>query len=140
MPRFVLFCLALLAASASLAGEKTFAPSQSGFTEFTMPSGNIGCIYTPEGGSAVHVPSDGGPELSCDRVEPQYRRYVLSKEGPGVELAEVGDASCCSIDNILDYGDVWQEGPYRCESTRGGLICQTGQHGFFISRKNIELW
>src|SRR6218665_995514 len=61
--------------------------------EFVLPSGNIGCIYTPEGGTDVYVPEDGGPELACDRVEPRYVRAILSAKGPGRLLKNVGDPS-----------------------------------------------
>ena len=46
---------------------------------FVMPSGNIGCTYIPEGGTDVYEPVDGGPELSCDRIEPKYLRATLGR-------------------------------------------------------------
>ena len=59
------FAFFMLAAPA-LAVE--FEPNDQGFTEFNMPSGNIGCFYVPAGGTDVYKTSDGGAELSCDRV------------------------------------------------------------------------
>ena len=69
-----------------------------------LPSGNIGCIYTPEGGTEVYQPADGGPELTCDRVEPRYVRATLSREGEATLFNDVNDQSCCSAGPVLDYG------------------------------------
>lgn len=107
--------------------------------EFVLPSGNIGCIYTPEGGTGVYVPADGGPELACDRVEPRYVRAVLSRKGPGRLLKNVGDPGCCGASRVLDYGQRWSAGPFSCLSTRKGLACERGDgHSFFLSRARIE--
>ena len=65
----------LMLAAPALAVE--FEPNDQGFTEFNMPSGNIGCFYMPDGGTDVYKTSDGGAELSCDRVEPSYVRVML---------------------------------------------------------------
>ncbi|MDQ0321781.1 hypothetical protein QO002_003919 [Pararhizobium capsulatum DSM 1112] len=107
--------------------------------EFVLPSGNIGCIYTPKGGTDVYRPADGGPELVCDRVEPRYVRAVLSRTGPGDLLRDVGDPSCCSAGPVLDYGQRWSAGPFSCLSTRKGLACKRDDgHSFFLSRARIE--
>lgn len=58
-----------------------FEPNDQGFTEFNMPSGNIGYFYVPAGGTDVYKTSDGGAELSCDRVEPSYVRVQLGASG-----------------------------------------------------------
>jgi len=106
---------------------------------FVLPSGNIGCIYTPEGGTSVYLPQDGGPELACDRVEPRYVRATLSAGGPATLDKNVGDASCCSASTILDYGQTWRQGPFSCTSTRTGLSCERGDgHAFFLSRRRID--
>ncbi|HTO33703.1 MAG TPA: hypothetical protein VL202_21410 [Pararhizobium sp.] len=106
--------------------------------EFVLPSGNIGCIYTPEGGTAVYQPADGGPELSCDRIEPRYVRATLSREGAATLYKDVGDQSCCSAGPVLDYGETWTAGPFSCLSTRTGLSCERDDgHSFFLSRKRL---
>ncbi|OJF91443.1 hypothetical protein AX760_23500 [Pararhizobium antarcticum] len=106
---------------------------------FVLPSGNIGCIYTPEGGTSVYRPQDGGPELACDRVEPRYVRATLSADGPATLDKNVGDPSCCSVAPVLDYGETWRQGPFSCTSTRTGLTCDRGDgHTFFLSRRRIE--
>ncbi len=106
--------------------------------EFVLPSGNIGCIYTPEGGTEVYHPADGGPELSCDRVEPRYVRATLSRKGAATLVNDVGDPSCCSAGPVLDYGQTWTAGPFSCLSTRTGLACERNDgHSFFLSRKRL---
>ncbi|WP_426126855.1 hypothetical protein [Pararhizobium sp. PWRC1-1] len=107
--------------------------------EFVLPSGNIGCIYTPEGGTEVYQPADGGPELSCDRVEPRYVRATLSRKGAATLVNDVGDPSCCSARPVLDYGQAWTAGPFSCLSTRTGLSCERSDgHSFFLSRKRLN--
>ncbi len=53
MIRFAAASLAFfMLAAPALAVE--FEPNDQGFTEFNMPSGNIGCFYTPAGGTDVY--------------------------------------------------------------------------------------
>lgn len=107
--------------------------------EFVLPSGNIGCIYTPAGGTETYQPVGGGPELSCDRVEPRYVRATLTGSGPAVLISTVGDQSCCSAGPVLDYGQTWRAGPFSCLSTRTGLSCERNDgHSLFLSRKRIN--
>jgi len=107
--------------------------------EFVLPSGNIGCVYTPEGGTEVYQPADGGPELSCDRVAPRYVRATLSRDGAATLLKDVGDRGCCSASSVLDYGETWAAGPFSCVSTRTGLSCERNDgHSFFLSRRRLN--
>lgn len=108
--------------------------------EFVLPSGNIGCIYTPKGGVPVYQPVDGGPELSCDRVEPKYVRIILGPKGDAKLYKNVGDASCCSAGPKLAYGKSWKAGPFKCKSSTSGLDCRRGSHGFFMSRSRVEAY
>jgi hypothetical protein len=117
-----------------------FEPNDQGQIEFTMPSGNIGCIFTPKGGTENYEPADGGPELICDRVEPSYVRVVLGPHGKALRINDVGDASCCGSDNIFDYDGIWQRGRFTCESAMTGLTCSRGNHGFTMSRRSIDTW
>jgi hypothetical protein len=116
-----------------------FRAEASGQTNFVMPSQNIGCVYTPEGGTPLYKPLDGGPELSCDRVEPQYVRVVLTPSSLR-RFDEVGDGGCCGVENVFAYGSRWSAGPFTCESATSGLTCMRADgRGFVISRANIEL-
>lgn len=106
---------------------------------FMMPSGNIGCVYTPAGGTAVYQPQDGGPELACDIVAPRYVRATLGRAGAATLNHAVGDPSCCSADTVLDYGQGWAQGPFSCVSERTGLSCRRQDgHGFVLSRAQVS--
>lgn len=112
----------------------------AGQVEFVLPSGNIGCIYTPQGGTDVYQPVGGGPELSCDRVEPQYVRIILGPTGKAVLHKNVGDASCCSAGPVLSYGKTWKAGPFTCKASTSGLDCRRGAHGFVMSRSKLRAY
>jgi hypothetical protein len=106
---------------------------------FVMPSGNIGCTYVPEGGTEVYQPADGGPELSCDRIEPKYLRATLGRSGKAVVRTNVGDRGCCGGETIVPYGDTWSAGPFTCHSERTGLTCERNDgHSFLISRARVR--
>ena len=135
---------ATLAAALTLpttAAEVELEASDSGQIEFVMPSGNIGCIVTPEGGTDVYQPEDGGPEIMCDRVEPEYVRVVLGADS-AEELDEVADPSCCGADQVLQYGEWTTLEGFVCYSERTGLTCNTEDeaHGFKLARAGIETW
>lgn len=107
--------------------------------EFVMPSGNIGCIYTPAGGTQTYQPADGGPELSCDIIAPRYVRATLGRAGAATINRAVGDPSCCSAGPVLEYGVTWSGGPFSCISERTGLSCRREDgHAFVLSRASIS--
>ena len=108
--------------------------------EFVLPSGNIGCTYTPKGGTSVYQPVDGGPELLCDRVAPSYVRIILGPTGKAVLHKDVGDASCCSAEPVLAYGKEWTAGPFTCKATTKGLTCARGENGFVMSRSRLKVY
>lgn len=113
--------------------------NDEGQVEFMTPSGNIGCLYTPAGGTSFYATADGLAELQCDRVEPAYVRAILGGQGEGVLLDDVGDASCCSITQQIDYEHVVTLGPFQCLSERRGLTCARADgHGFFLSRALVQ--
>lgn len=115
--------------------------SREGQVEFVTPSGNVGCTYTPAGGTSWYDPGHGEAELFCDRVEPAYIRIVLAGAGPAQELADVGEQSCCGAQNVLEYGREVALGPYVCAAETRGLTCTHADgHGFFVSRAAIELY
>jgi hypothetical protein len=122
------------------AGNVQFSAQPGGQIAFVMPSGNIGCTYTPAGGAPHYIPADGGPELSCDRIEPVYLRFVLGRAGPAVRIENVGDPGCCAAENAFAYGARWEFDGYYCESEKTGLTCLRGANGFFISRKETTVW
>ena len=105
---------------------------------FTMPSNNVECTYTTDGGTTTYSTADGRAELQCDRAEPSYVRVVLGSSGKPKLYTNVGDASCCSANYILTYGEVWSQGPFTCLSAPTGLTCTRGSHGFSIAKKAIK--
>ena len=130
----------LVATQPLLAGEQNIEPNDYGQIEFRMPSGNIGCIYTPEGGTDVYQPEGGGAELSCDRVEPSYVRVVLGSDDDTERYDDVGDAGCCG-GKKLAYGNWIELGPFTCWSETTGLTCERDDDtGFLISKATIKLF
>jgi hypothetical protein len=133
--------LAAVLAMPAIAAEVELEANDSGQIEFVMPSGNIGCIVTPEGGTDVYEPEDGGPEIMCDRVEPEYVRVVLGTDS-AEELDEVADPSCCGAEQVLEYGEWAEIEGFLCYSKATGLTCTTDDesHGFSMARAGIETW
>ena len=142
----VIACIAtlavLLGVPAKAAALQQLDANRYGQIEFSTPSGNIGCVYTPAGGTPVYETWDGGAELSCDRVEPHYLRVILGEDGAAerFDANEIGDFGCCSLTQQLDYGFVAEFGPFQCLSDRKGLTCaREDGHGFFLSRALVEV-
>jgi len=122
------------------AGEQSIPASAEGQIEFNTPSDNIGCIYTAAGGTSTYEPQDGGPELSCSRVEPSYVTIILGPKGPATLIKNPGEQPCCSDVTRLAYGNSWSAGPFSCQSSTKGLACTaTNGHGFFISKAKVSV-
>lgn len=123
------------------AAEVELAANDSGQVEFVMPSGNVGCVVTPQGGTDVYQPEGGGPEIMCDRVEPEYVRVVLGADA-AEELDDVGDPSCCGAEQVLQYGQWASMEGFVCYSKKTGLTCNTEDetHGFTMARAGIKTW
>ena len=126
----------LLAAAPVAAKEQVFTAQDTGQISFVMPSGNIGCIYTPAGGTDIYESVDGGPEISCDRIEPIYVNITLGPKGPAVLTENPGEQGCCGGDNVFAYGNTAKLGDFLCSSSDAGLICETAdkKHGLCLSR------
>lgn len=140
MLRLILTALLSVALmSVTYAAERVF-PAVDGLISFSTPTGNIGCTYIPAGGTDVYFPKNGGPELQCDRIEPVHLRFFLYKSGKAERFTNVGDAGCCSAENILVYGDSWRKGPFRCRSQRNVLACTRGKAGFVISPGKTQVY
>ena len=136
----VFAALFVLSVGPACAQEVELEATGDGQIVFSMPSGNIGCIYTPEGGTEFYEPEDGGPELSCDRVAPSYVNIRLGMEG-AIRTDDPGEQGCCGMDQVLEYGSAATLGPFMCASSTRGLACETedGAHGFFLSRARISV-
>jgi hypothetical protein len=118
----------------------SFNAEGNGQINFVMPSKNIGCTYTPAGGTPVYEPFDGGPELSCDRIAPKYVRLILTPKSLR-RFDDVGDQGCCNEANVFPYGSRWVHGPFTCESVQTGLTCRRADGGgFSVSRASIKMY
>lgn len=132
----VMIAVLLLGALPAMAKEQVFKAQPNGQISFVMPSGNIGCIYTPRGGTDTYQPADGGPELSCDRIAPSYVNIRLGPKGPAVLTENPGEQGCCGGDNVFAYGNTASFEGFVCSASDAGLICETPdkQHGLCLSR------
>lgn len=142
MLKHLLAAAALATALAVPAGaaEQTFDAQPNGQIEFTVPSGTIGCRYTPEGGTDTYMPEDGGPELICERVEPSYVTVVLSDVDEAQVIEDPAEQSCCGAENIFKYGNTVELEGFECESEETGLACENDEgYGFSMARAGIEL-
>lgn len=131
--------LACLAPSIGFAAEQNMEYEEDGQLTFVTPSGNVGCIYTPEGGTDVYEPLDGGPELSCDRIDPDYVNVTLGPLDEAILTEDPGEQSCCGADNVFKYDNELILEGFICYSETTGLVCQTesGEHGFLISKAHV---
>jgi hypothetical protein len=116
----------------------SFPTAANGQIVFVTSSQKIGCTHAPKGGTAVYKPFDGGPELSCDLIEPKYLRVVLTPKNVR-RFNNVGDRGCCDVSNVLPNGTRWSLGPFTCDSAAAGLTCKRlDGRGFFIGLKDIK--
>ncbi len=127
-----------LLAGPALAGRQVFDEGPGGQVRFMTPSSNIGCLYRPAG-SGAGAPEDGGPQLSCDRQQPNFRRFTLSRSGKAVMTVNPSGSPCCGRTEILNTGNSWSLDGFVCTVRDGGLACKRGAHGFFISRKKTSV-
>lgn len=142
MRAFLIIAFAAAVAACSPPADKTAPPPRVdtpvtlGMSEsFQSPSGNLGCVYIPAGGTAVYHSPSGGAELQCDRVAPTYVRVTLYEHGAATVLNTVGDASCCGGETLA-YGQRWNQGPFSCTMADTGLSCTNADlHGFSLSRE-----
>ena len=146
VPALVVLLTSIAGLGAVEAGtkHKPAKPAGSHFTdregqvEFATPSHNVGCVYTPAGGTSWYKPADGGPELSCDRVKPTYVNVRMSPAGEPQRADNPGEQPCCQATNILAYGKTWGAGPFSCSASGAGLACKRADgRGFTLSKKDV---
>jgi hypothetical protein len=128
-----------LAFASLILGMAASAACAASQKEFHLPSNNMGCIYTPDGGTPTYHTKDNLAEISCDRIAPRYVRVVLGRKLLPVKYTKVGDASCCG-GKLLPYGEVFKAGPFVCLADTSGLTCTRGGHGFSMSRRGITTY
>ncbi|MER8834916.1 hypothetical protein [Mesorhizobium sp. M0909] len=127
-------------AAANICRQPDRSRKRRGTDRVQPPSGNIGCIYTPKGGTSTYEPQDGGPELSCSRVEPSYVTVVLGPKGQATLIKNPGEQGCCGDVAKLAYGNSWSKGLFSCQSSTKGLTCTDKHgHGFFVSKAKVTV-
>lgn len=123
------------------AAEQALPVGPDGVVEFMMPSGNVACIFIPAGGTSVYSPMEGGPELQCTRVEPDYVVALLGPRKAAVRIENPGEQGCCSIVPVLAYGNHWRRQGMECRSEKSGLTCTSATgHGMSLARKAVKVW
>ena len=132
--------VAALSCGPALAAVQTLEPMDNGQVSFVMPSGNIGCLYTPEGGTEVYVPADGGPELICERIEPSYVTVVLSDVDEASVIEDPAEQGCCGAENVFEYGNIIELDGFECDPPRVASSARTMSYGFSMARAGIELF
>src|SRR5712675_2333071 len=107
----IILLLDFFQGGASAQTAATFAADATGQISFVTPSGNIGCTFTPQGGTGVYKPFDGDPVLSCDRRSRNMCAWWLR---PNRFDASTMSATRIGLpeDNILPYGSRWSRGPF----------------------------
>lgn len=123
----------------------------SDLTQFTSPSGNIGCAIIPAGvagGSHAYARCDiqqrdwtPPPRPSSCSSETGYGQGIDVSAGRPAAFVCAGDTSY-SHSPALAYGDSISTGVIRCTSTESAMQCldtQTG-HGFSIARQGYQLF
>jgi len=135
----LLLAAAMFTAAPAAAEEQQFKAEPNGQITFVMPSNNIGCIYTPKGGTQTYQPTDGGPEISCDRIAPSYVNMTLGPKGPAVLTENPDEQPCCSGSNVFAYGNTAHLDGFVCTSSTAGLTCETPdkRHGFCVAKSRL---
>ncbi len=131
----------VLAASISMpvhAQSNGFSQLPDGVIQFVTPSQEIGCTYIPFDGANGIDTGQNSSELHCYRLNGPDAAVSLGVKGKARGLIVTGKLDCCSGNNVLAFGKSWSAGGYRCKSSRKGLACTWGRHGFFISATKIS--
>ena len=135
--------IALTAAAPAWAGgnETAFPVAPDGTVSFVMPSGNVGCLYIPAGGTATYATFTGQEELHCTRVEPTYTVVILDHAQRHPVPIASGEMPGLDAGPVLPYGRFWQQGAFTCLSAQSGLTCTnaTGA-GLRMARAGVTTW
>ncbi len=120
-------------------------------TQFTSPSGNIGCAIIPAGAAgnfAAYARCDiqtrdwtPPPRPSTCPPVTGYGQGLEVSAGRPAEFVCAGDTSY-SHSAALQYGDSISAGVIRCTSTESAMLCLDTQsgHGFSLARQGYQLF
>jgi len=137
----ILAALPLASGPARASNEVAMPSVRAGQIEFNMPSLNVGCLYTPANHTGPYGTPDGGEELFCSRIEPEYLNARMSRTGRAVGPFASGEVPGLPVAPVLPYGRFWQAGGFSCLSTLRGLVCTNASgNGMMLSRSRIDTW
>jgi hypothetical protein len=117
------------------------APEASALSQFSSPSGNIGCVMVRSGARC--------DVREHDWTAPPKPAWCELDWGSGASVGRHGRGSVvCAGDTalggtrILAYGERERVGRFRCFSRRSGMRCVNHRngHGFLISRQRLRLF
>jgi hypothetical protein len=130
-------------ASGAEAGSISVAPVKYIVKSFSTPSGNIRCVAVKSGRKW---------SLRCDTLKRAWRppdrdcRDFGDNAGSVAMTKRKRPRFICVSDavdrgRVLQYGRVWDKGPFTCKSRRKGLRCHNrARHGWFLSRESYRLF
>ena len=126
------------------------------YSEFSMPSGNIGCTVDPNTSAVIceiinkgwtlpaelvaQCPSNGG---SCANMEAGIKNGTVTTIGhadPGLWVNNIHDSSMTVP--VLAYGQIANFSPVACLSNEHGVVCwdTTTHHGFRMNADEFLYW
>ena len=115
--------------------------AQAKYTDFRLPSGNIGCGFVdkPQYLRCDILQSSDMPRAKPSECDLDYgHAYGLKRRGR-TQILCAGDTVVRQDAPVFRYGRTRHMGNFTCESKRTGLTCfNLAGHGFVLSRANIR--
>jgi hypothetical protein len=110
-------------------------------TQFTSPSGNIGCALGPAGFARCHIDeADWQPPPKPADCQASWGKDLAVTAGSTAEFVCTSD-SVWGAPDVLAYGHAVDSGIVRCTSLETGVTCIVSDgHGFTLSRERYELF
>ena len=123
-------------------GPTTTRPPDVALTTFKTPSGNIGCVLSPQGvrcdiGQFSYTPTPKPANCQLD----WGAAMEIPPQGPGNFICH-GDTVMDSSASVVAYGARARQGSIVCDSEEAGVTCtnEGSGHGFFLSRNSYRFF
>jgi len=126
------------------------------YTQFSMPSGNVGCTKDAYGAAVVCeilrkdwtlpaeiTPACGASDSDCEAPEVAIKDGVVTSVRPSNTAPWASNKNTAGVTiPVLEYGQVANLAPVACLSDANGVICwdTTTHHGFQISVTAFTSW
>jgi hypothetical protein len=115
-------------------------PEPQELTQFSTPSGNIGCVMDVEYVRCDIQDRDWEPPPAPADCELDFGHGIELANETRAHLVCAGDTTLGG-EEVLEYGETSRVGPYRCVSAAAGITCEAQSgHGFFLSKQAYELF